>query len=78
MLPGVASQPHQLLGRAAYLNPGRKALTVTRLPQVKTARSESQDTELLNLTCLPHPILGACPGAAVLRGAHERCSHLWF
>lgn len=36
-LPGEASQPPWLWGQAAYLNPGRKALTVTGLPPVKTA-----------------------------------------
>lgn len=44
LLPGTCRhtswygfQPHRLSGQAAYLNPGRKALTVTRLPQAKTA-----------------------------------------
>ena len=62
--PGVASQAHQLLGQATYLNPGRKALTVTGLPQVKTAHSESQDRESSDPRCLSHASPGGLPRGA--------------
>lgn len=73
--PGVASQAHQLLGQATYLNPGRKALTITGLPQVKTAHSESQDRQSSGPRCLPHANPGAWPHSLTVlskEGLRER------